>query len=297
MNHEPYASIVTRLYPGAKLKAMDRLTGGVSADVHRLDLSLPDGGNISLVLRAHGASHSGHSAELEHQLLQALHRSGVPVPEPLLVDVSGSLLAVPFLVMAFVEGTSVVPSGKESQNIDLMADALANIHSMPATSLPTLPLRNDPLPDVLEYLPEGPAWQDLRAHLATQVDTAYRYSPKLLHGDFWPENLLWHNGAIAAILDWEDAALGDPLSDVACARVELRYKYGKASMERFTRTYARHHGVDRARLALWQVYVAAAAQKFMGGWGLEPAREAHMRAEALASIREAGALLMGRASG
>jgi hypothetical protein len=31
----------------------------------------------------------------------------------------------------------------------------------------------------------------------------------------------------------------------------------------------------------------------MGKWGLAPAREAHMRAEALASIREAGAVLMG----
>jgi aminoglycoside phosphotransferase (APT) family kinase protein len=297
MNHDPYASIVTRLYPDARLKAMDRLTGGVSADVHRLDLSLRDGSTISLVLRAHGASHSGHAAELEYKLLQALYRGGVPVPEPLLVDVRGSVLADPFLVMGFIEGTSDVPSGKENQAIDLMADALANIHAMPTISLPTLPLRNDPLPDVFDYLPEGSEWQDLRTHLAAQVDTAYQDSPKLLHGDFWPENLLWHHGAIAGILDWEDAALGDPLSDVACARVELRYRFGEASMEQFTKAYARHQRVDRTRLALWQVYIAAAAQKFMSGWGLAPAREAHMRTEALASVREAGALLMGRATG
>jgi hypothetical protein len=63
-------------------------------------------------------------------------------------------------------------------------------------------------------------------------------------------------------------------------------------MTRFTDAYARHRAVDPWRLALWQVYVAAAAQHFMGRWGLEPAREAHMRAEALASVREAGAALM-----
>jgi aminoglycoside phosphotransferase (APT) family kinase protein len=118
-------------------------------------------------------------------------------------------------------------------------------------------------------------------------------SPKLLHGDFWPENLLWQQGAVAAVVDWEDAALGDPLSDVAASRVELRYKFGKGSMRRFTEAYAKHHKVDRARLALWQVYVAAAAQRYMGGWGLDPALEAHMRAEALVSIREAGDELMG----
>jgi hypothetical protein len=48
-------------------------------------------------------------------------------------------------------------------------------------------------------------------------------------------------------------------------------------------------------LALWQVYVAAAAQHFMGDWGLAPALEAHMRREALASIQEAGVILMNSA--
>ncbi len=293
MSHDAYAGIVARLFPGAALEAVNRLAGGVSADVHRLDLRLAGGRTTSLVLRAHGASHAGHSAELEYELLQALHRGGVPVPEPLLVDASGSLLSEPFLVMAFVEGTSTVPVGQEGRYLDGMADVLAKIHALPTDDLPPLPARNDPLPEVLDFLPEGPEWGELRAHLRSMADTEYTGSPRLLHGDFWPENLLWRNGAVAAILDWEDAALGDPLSDVACCRVELRYRFGRASMERFTRAYAKHRAADDRRLALWQVYVAAAAQRFMGNWGLPPAREAHMRAEALASIREAGALLTG----
>jgi hypothetical protein len=35
-------------------------------------------------------------------------------------------------------------------------------------------------------------------------------------------------------------------------------------------------------------------QRFMGKWGLAPALEEHMCAEALASIRESGAALMGQ---
>jgi aminoglycoside phosphotransferase (APT) family kinase protein len=291
MSHEPYAGIVCTLFPGAELRAMVQLAGGVSADVHRLDLTLTDGSTTRVVLRAHGGSHSGHSAALEYQLLEALHRGGVPVPKPLFVDVSGNLLAVPFLIMAFVDGTSAVPAAEEGHYIDTMADVLTQIHALPTANLPTLPLRNDPLPDVLDYLPEGPEWGNLRAYLRSLTDTAYLESPKLLHGDFWPENLLWQNGAVAAILDWEDAAFGDPLSDVACSRVELRYRFGKAAMERFTQAYASQVVVDRERLALWQVYAAAAAQRFMGRWGLAPALEAHMRTEALASIREAGAVL------
>lgn len=294
MTLDPYASVATRLIPGAKVQTVERLTGGVSADVYRLDLKLVDGTTTSLVLRSHGASHSGHSAELEYQLLQALYRSGVPVPEPLLVDVTGSLLPDPFLVMSFVEGTTAIPAEREGQCIGLMADELAKIHELPTTNLPTLPVRNDPLPEVFDFLPEGREWEGLRAHLHTLTDTGYVGSPKLLHGDFWPENLLWQSGSVVAILDWEDAAVGDPLSDVACCRVELRYKFGKTSMQRFTQAYARHREVDAWRLALWQVYVAAAAQRFMGEWGLPEAQEAQMRKEALASIREAGSVLMGQ---
>jgi len=292
MNNNSYTGVVSRLFPGANITGIVRLTGGVSADVHRLDLDLADGGATSVVLRAHGASHSGHGAKLEYELLQTLYRQGVPVPEPLLVDVSGSLLKDPFLVMAFVEGSSEIPAAQQSRCIDLMAAELAKIHALPAAGLPVLPERNDPLAEVFEFLPAGSEWNALRARLRSLPDMACTDTPKLLHGDFWPENLLWHKGHIAAVLDWEDAAVGDPLSDVACARLELRYKFGKACMERFTRAYATHAVVDRQRLTLWQVYVAAAAQHFMGGWGLASDLEAHMRNEALVSIREAGAVLL-----
>lgn len=292
MSDKPYDDVVTSLFPGAKLKGVTPLTGGVSADVHRLDLTLADGRTRSLVLRAHGSSHAGHSADLEFQLMDALYRIGVPVPEPLLVDVSGSLLPDPFVVMAFVEGETAIPPENSGQCIDAMADMLATIHALPRDQLPRLPVRDDPLPEVFDYLPEGTEWTALRSHLRSMSGTAYLGPPTLLHGDFWTENLIWRNGAIVAILDWEDAACGDPMSDLAVSRVELRYRFGKSAMQRFTQRYTEHRAVNRDRLALWQVYVAAAAQRFMGGWGLAPALEAHMRNEALISIVEAGSELM-----
>jgi len=113
----------------------------------------------------------------------------------------------------------------------------------------------------------------------------------LLHGDYWPQNLLWQHGQIGGILDWEDAAIGDPLSDVAQASVELRYLFGPEGMQKFITAYSAHAAVDPQRLALWQVYVAAAAQHFMSDWGLEKSRENHMRRVALESIRNASAIL------
>lgn len=289
----PLIEVITKLFPGAELETTERLTGGVSADVHRLDLKLRGGDRRSIVLRSHGETHSGHIAPLEYQLLYALHQAGLPVPEPLLVDTSGSLLPDPFLIMDFVLGNSRIPVGEEEQYIEVMAQALGRIHSSTIADLPVLPARIDPLPEVFDYLPAGPEWEDVVAHLQTLSDTAYTGTPKLLHGDFWPENLLWKQRSIVAILDWEDAAIGDPLSDVAIAAVELRYLFGTRGMEQFTRAYAGKDQLDLERLALWQIYVAAAAQKFMGTWGLPPQRESHMRREALASIRDAADILMG----
>lgn len=296
MINSVYTNIVARLFPDAQVERVARLTGGVSADVHRLDIKLAAGTTTSLVLRSHGASYSGHSAELEYQLLQVLYQNGLPVPEPLFFDTSGSLLEDPFLLVGFIDGTSEIPATQEGHCIELMADLLAQIHGLSIADLPTLPMRTNPLPEVFDYLPEGEAWQDLRCQLRSLSDTEYVALPKLLHGDYWPNNLLWRNNSIASIIDWEDAAIGDPLSDVACCRLELRYKFGKQSMHRFTQAYAKYRAIDYDRLALWQVYVAAAAQQNMGEWGLDPELEAHMRTKALTSIREASTILVRQAN-
>lgn len=285
--HNGYTTALDRLYPGSSISTVERLTGGVSADVYRLDLSLPDGRVQPLVLRAHGATHSGHDAELEFQLLEALYNGGLSVPEPLLVDMSAELVPDPFLIMKFVEGNTHIPEARLDQHVELMAQALTRIHTLPLTGLPDLPKREEPWPELLQYLPEGDEWEALAKRLHDAELPAFEGAPQLLHGDFWPENLLWQDEQIVAVLDWEDAALGDRYADVAAARVELRYLFGQEVMERFSTAYARYLPIDRRRILLWQIYVAAAAQKYMGSWGLPEEREARMRREALASIREA----------
>lgn len=293
MSKEVFADIAAQVFPSGRLVGVERLAGGVSADVHRLDVALADDRRRSVVLRVHGATHGGHGAQLEFELLRAVHALGLPAAEPLLVDLSGDHLADPYLLIEYVPGDSTIPVAHVERRVAAMARMLARIHGTTTSSLPELPERLDPLPELFDFLPEGDEWQPLRRHLETLAATAYRGAPCLLHGDFWPENILWRDGEIAAVLDWEDAAVGDPLSDLASARVELRYLYGPSIMSQFSQAYAPSPEIDLERLALWQIYVAAAAQRYMGQWRLEPAREAHMRAEALACVREAGSFLMG----
>ena len=108
---------------------------------------------------------------------------------------------------------------------------LLKIHDAPIADLPELPDRLDPLPEIFDYIPSGASWQGLTDYLDGLSDTEYQGEPKLLHGDFWPENIIWNNNDIAAVLDWEDAAIGDPVSDLACSRLEIRYKFGYQGMQ------------------------------------------------------------------
>jgi aminoglycoside phosphotransferase (APT) family kinase protein len=290
------AAVVQRLFPDARFRGARLLTGGVSADVHAVEVDWVDGRRVQVVVRrprpAAWKSMQGDAATTEFELLSALRRVGLPVPEPLMLDASGDLLAGPYLVTEFVDGTTEIPSEQLGSAIDAMAAALLHVHAAPRDGLPALPSRTDPLPELFDYLQPTADSGPLLAHLHARAGSAYDGERVLLHGDYWPGNLLWRNGRLAAILDWEDAALGDPLSDVASCRLELLWKYGREAVSRFTAAYTGDGAIDVTRLALWQVYVAAAAAHFMGGWGLAPEREAEMRAQAEAFRREAAEVLL-----
>ncbi|WP_397422594.1 phosphotransferase family protein [Phenylobacterium sp.] len=289
MRTDQIARVIAERFPDARLRSVEKLKGGVSAEVYRADLSLADGADQSVVLRAMGKS--GLESAREYALLTSLHNIGIPTPRPFCFDDSRHHVDATYVLMAFVDGASDIPLDMAGPRIALMAEALAAIHKVPKTTLPQLPDRLDPLQQLTEFLPVGEEWRPLRDYCESLENSAYKGVPVLLHGDFWPQNLIWKAGRIAAILDWEDAAFGDPLSDVACAVLELRYLFDDLQIDRFLASYRRHAEIDPQRLALWQVYVASAAQHYMGGWGLELSREAHMRQMALHQIREAAAIL------
>jgi len=277
--------------PGAKLLQTSRLSGGVSADVYRLELEGEDGANRSVVVRVHGPNHNGHVAALEFEILRAVTGLGICAPRALALDESLRHIPHPFLILDHIVGETVFPKNASDNKITKMAEMLAEIHALPIPGLLALPMRNDPIPEIFDYLPQGSEFEALRQRLSKMENTAYEGSVALLHGDFWPGNLLWKQQHLVGILDWEDAAFGDPLSDVACTALELTYVAGVKGAERFVRAYRRLRPFDPSRFALWQIYVAAAGHHSMGGWGLEASREAHMRSTALSIIHQASALV------
>ncbi|MCC5794168.1 MAG: phosphotransferase [Chromatiales bacterium] len=251
--------------------ASEPLTGGVSAEVLAVTVRLPAGPMEHLVIRRHrnidGKADRRDRAAREHALLTQLHAAGAPVPK------SRLFVAPDTLIQERIEGSTALPADAAP----MMAQALATIHAADTSGLPPLPVCDDPGPDLRTWFPN---WDDLAA--ALDGIEPYPGEPVLLHGDFWPGNLLWHEGRLAAVLDWEDAAIGDPLADVACARVELACAAGDEMAEAFSRAYFELTQADDTRLPAWELYVSTAALQYMDGWGLAPdalaARKATTRA-------------------
>ncbi|HEX8696153.1 MAG TPA: phosphotransferase [Longimicrobium sp.] len=120
-------------------------------------------------------------------------------------------------------------------------------------------LRDAVLPVLRERLAADELGRVARWWDALLADARMRaYAPAPRHGDFWYENLLAEGGRLAGVVDWEDAALGDPAEDFA----PLLY-LGRDFAERVLAAYhARGGRVDgevRHRAARWWE-----AQEFIG---------------------------------
>jgi aminoglycoside phosphotransferase (APT) family kinase protein len=99
-----------------------------------------------------------------------------------------------------------------------------------------------------------------------------------VHIDYWPGNVLWHRGHIAAIVDWEEAAYGDPGIDVAYCRMELALSGMGHVADAFLRAYEAQRGRQVENLAFWEL-AAAARPMFSPEVRIteSPAREAFRR--------------------
>lgn len=290
-----FSTIARRVVPDAILLQHRPLKGGVSASVYALEVSSPVGVQ-RLVVRRHGAATwkqlPDDVTRAEFQLLVVLHGAALPVPRPLLLDVSAELLPSPFFVIEMVEGSNDISDSFLDSALRQMAEFLARVHLLDVDTLrlPYLPIREDPVQGALEYLPAG-AESALLRELVSSYQVR-RSRPSLLHGDFWPGNVLWESARLAAVIDWEDAAIGPAVSDVACCRAELNVLFDEAAARSFTDYYVAATADSLHDLALWDVYVGSAALATLHNWSLPPEVEARRRERTLSFVANAAEELL-----
>lgn len=296
----PFQRIARLIDANAMLVRHWPLEGGVSATINALEILIPPAQNRKVVVRYHGTNEwkplDDNDVAMEYEIQRVLFQAALPVAEPLLLDTSQKVLPAPYLVMEMVEGTSFVEESHVKQAVCAMADFLARLHCLDidASAMPLLPCREDPVAGALEYVPDITSWRTLREAISDWQTTTDKDT--FLHGDFWPGNILWNDNHIAAVIDWEDAAIGPPVSDLAVSRVEIMTMYGEQAMETFTRHYLEKVSLNLSDLALWEVYVGFAALATMHSWRLAPEVEAKRRTATTFFVNRAAQVLITRAS-
>jgi aminoglycoside phosphotransferase (APT) family kinase protein len=280
-------ALAWRIDPQGTLLRTWELKGGVSAQVTAFEVERDDGRRETLIVRRHGAAdlrRNPQTAEDEFRLLQLLESAGVPAPTPRYLDEKAEIFSTPSLVVHYVEGELPPAAADREELVRQLAAMLAQIHRIDRSTADLSFLR-----DLAAIPPEGPADdQRVRSVLEAALPLPRRNRPVLLHGDFWPGNTIWRDGRLVAVVDWEDAAVGDPLADVANARLELLWALGIEAMDDFTRRYRALAGAtDFTDLPYWDLWADLRLGGHIAKWGLDDVTEKRMRAGREAFVAQA----------
>ncbi|MFJ6659167.1 phosphotransferase family protein [Streptomyces sp. NPDC091377] len=175
---------------------------------------------------------TAHDMRREHRVISALHPTGVPVPEPVLLCEDETVLGAPFYVMEYVSGTpyrtaqQLAPLGPERTRAAGfgLVDTLVELHAVEpeAVGLGDFGRPDGFLDRQLRRWGkqlDASRNRDLAGigELHASLGRALPRSPAatVVHGDYRLDNVLLDgDDRITAVLDWEMSTLGDPLTDL-----------------------------------------------------------------------------------
>jgi aminoglycoside phosphotransferase (APT) family kinase protein len=253
--------------------AVERLQGGGSCEIFSVDR-----GTARWVLRRaprHASSSTAHDVLREFRILDAVKDEPVPIARPIVACDDPDVFGAPFYVMERIDGRPILSSVPASwadapethgRALEQLVDALVAVHAIdwracglgdlvPAAARTDEPYLARQVARWLHQLDsydgrDLPAARTIAAwleeHRPADQPTA------LCHGDYKLDNVLFAPEApprLLAIVDWEMAAIGDPLVDLGWALIfhpgpEGTMRLGTAKEP----TFAVEHLPDRARL-------------------------------------------------
>lgn len=241
-------------HPGLTADAVRKLLTANGVDiVGDLDVELISGGRSNLTFTVSDDEHrwvarrppmggltpSAHDMEREWAVTSALAGTDVPVAPTVAIDRDGEFIGAPCTVVEFVDGL-VIRSIEELRvwndeqvcaNFDALVQTLARLH---AVDYEAVGLADFGRPEGfagrqvklwarqwgLVKTRELPDLDTLVAKLSQRVPTQARST--IVHGDFRVDNTIIDRddpARVRAVVDWEMAALGDPLTDAALMSV------------------------------------------------------------------------------
>jgi aminoglycoside phosphotransferase (APT) family kinase protein len=230
----PLETALQRGVPQLKLErvlSVERLTSGLSSQSYCVSAETADGPTrwVMRVEPEFGVI-PPYDIGREYRLMREVRNAGLPAPEVLHLEEDAAVVGGRFVLMAYVEGDvyrNMDPRlAEDPERLASMqeqfVEMMARVHETPQSVLPGYSSG--------EEAARGEVAACRRRLLTTQLlpspvlrhalDVLDEYAPPaqritLLHGDFRLPNLMWKDGAISGVLDWELARMGDPLSDLA----------------------------------------------------------------------------------
>lgn len=247
------------------------LTYAVTDGTHRWVLRRPPLGHLTP---------TAHDVGREFRVMAALGPTAVPVPRTVVSCEDPAVLGAPFTVVSHVDGPvlrdgAALPDLDFRRYSDVLVDELVKLHAVVPAEVGLGAFGR----------PEGFLGRQLRRwrgqwdRVATRdlptVDTLHERlveavppesGAALVHGDYrWDNTILGPGAEIAAIVDWEMAALGDPLTDLGLLLVYRDPRVAPVLGVRHVPTvagfpaaadlaerYARRSGRDLTELAFYQ---------------------------------------------
>ncbi|MFH9089232.1 phosphotransferase family protein [Streptomyces sp. NPDC017673] len=228
-----------------RIEKVERLRGGWTSEMRRLDLCGPDG-RRSLVLRSFVKPFFVRHAEglltREATVLRLLGDTDVPSATLVAVDATAQYCDHPSLLMSLLPGTVRLGDQGADERAELLARQLVRIHGLPVTA------RQRPRVYQAWTSPEQvtvPAATERPELWQRAVDVIRRDPPpcqgRFLHRDFHPGNVLFtgtdDDPQISGVVDWVETSWGPADLDVAHCSTALALLHGVPAGMRFADRY------------------------------------------------------------
>jgi aminoglycoside phosphotransferase (APT) family kinase protein len=209
---------------GERVLSVRVIPEGHSGFTYWVDL---DGRRAVMRLPPPGARIAG-PADIPRQgrLMDALNRRGLPVPAVLRMSDEPVVDGRPFYLVEAIDGSRIETVVGTVPSTEIARSAVDVLKQLQAVPIDETSIGHE-TPATLDQ--EIARWTWLMDRAPTELTTlAPRAAERLIgtkpadkpavlvHADFHYGNMLFRDGTVVALLDWEIAQLGQPLLDLAC---------------------------------------------------------------------------------
>ncbi|MFE6174540.1 phosphotransferase family protein [Streptomyces sp. NPDC056464] len=181
---------------------------------------------------------TAHDMDREYRVMAALAATEVPVPRTVVSCSDASVVGAPFSVVSFVDGDVLRDSAQAvkwsavdaRRCSEALVDQLAALHALDPQEIGLAEFGRPAGYLARQVRRWRSQWDRVATRELPELDALHGKlegalprvrddgaAPALLHGDYRLDNVILgagDPGRIAAIVDWEMAALGDPLADL-----------------------------------------------------------------------------------